>query len=133
MNMLLTWSLAIAALVVGYRYYGWQGVVFAMSLIAFWMLLQFSRLMRVMTVAGKSPIGQVADARSLGLRLRMGQPLVDVLKLTKSLGERIAYDPETFRWTDANGDSVQVVFVDGCASSWSLQRHDAAADDAATA
>lgn len=126
MNTLTTWGLAIAALAVGYRSYGWQGFIFAVTLIVFWLLLQFSRIMRIMTTAGKAPIGYVTDARSLNLRLRKGLPLVEVLKLTKSLGRLTSQFPETFRWADDNHDAVDVVFQGGRISSWKFERSDAA-------
>ncbi|CAN5708611.1 hypothetical protein BH09PSE5_BH09PSE5_51170 [soil metagenome] len=122
MNIWISWALAVAALYVGYKNYGWQGVIFALTLIAFWLLLQYSRVMRIMTTAGKSPIGYVTDARSLALKIRKGQPLVEVLKLTKSLGRLTNESPETYRWSDDNGDGVNIVFVQGRASTWTLER-----------
>lgn len=124
MNSLTSWGLAIAALAVGYYNYGWQGFVLAASVVTFWLLLQFSRIMRIMTTAGKSPIGHIPDARSLNLRLKRGLPLVEVLKITRSLGELKAQMPETFRWTDDNGDFVEIVFRGGRADSWVFERQD---------
>ena len=48
MSAALGWALALAALVAGYVGYGWPGVVLALSVVVFWMLLQFSRALRAM-------------------------------------------------------------------------------------
>jgi hypothetical protein len=119
-NTWIGYALAAAAFYVGYRNYGWQGVIFATTVVVFWLLLQYSRVNRVMTKAAASEMGTVSDARSLGLKLKKGQPLVDVLKMTGSLGLRTSNEPETFRWTDPTGASIEVVFEKGRASRWSL-------------
>jgi hypothetical protein len=120
MNTWISWALAVAAVYVGYKSFGWQGIIFALTLIAFWLLLQYSRIMRIMTTAAKFPIGQVPDARSLGLKLRKNQPLVEVLKMTKCLGLLMNKSPETYRWTDGYGHFVVVVFEQGRVSSWTM-------------
>ena len=51
LNPILGWSLAAAAVVGGYFSYGWQGVVLAMSAVVFWLLLQFSRVLRALRTA----------------------------------------------------------------------------------
>ena len=61
-NPLLGVGLALVALIGGGLLLGWQGVIFAMTGIVFWLLLQMSRLMRVMKQAGAAPIGSVANA-----------------------------------------------------------------------
>ena len=40
------------------------------------------------------------------------------------LGEKLAEDPETFRWTDASGAAVTVELVKGRCVRWSLARPD---------
>ena len=95
------WLLALVAHAAGYVLYGWPGVAMAFSATVFWLLLQFSRALRAMREAGGAPVGRVASAVMLNAWLRTGMRLVDVIRLTRSLGEKLSDDPETFRWTDA--------------------------------
>ena len=128
MNAKLGWGLAVLSVAMGYWFFGWRGVALAGSGMVFWLLLQFSRSMRVMRTAASSPIGSVPSAVMLHARLQLGMPLMKILLLTRSLGEKRADDPETFRWTDGAGDSVTVVLHDGRCTAWTLSR---AADAAA--
>ena len=118
------WLLALAAHVAGWMLYGWPGVAMALSATVFWLLLQFSRALRAMREAGGAPVGQVASAVMLNAKLRPGLRLVDIIRLTRSLGEKLSDDPETFRWTDAGGVAVTVVMQGGRSASWTLQRPD---------
>jgi Mg2+/Co2+ transporter CorB len=122
MNAKLGWALAALAVALGYHFFGWRGVALAASGMVFWMLLQFSRAMRVMRAAGQSPVGTVPSAVMLNARLHAGMRLMNILMLTRSLGEKLADEPETWRWHDGAGDSVQVVLQDGRCSSWTLSR-----------
>jgi hypothetical protein len=126
------WALAAAALVAGWFSYGWPGVVLAITVIVFWLLLQFSRALRVLRVAGANPVGQVANAVMLHARLKPGMRLPEVLALTRSLGRKVAEDTaaatESWAWTDAGGDTVQLTLRDGRLERWELQRAAAAAD-----
>lgn len=134
MTAALGWALAAAALVAGYVSYGWQGVVLALSVVVFWMLLQFSRALRAMRDAAGRPVGRVDNAVMLHARLRTGLRLVDVMKLTRSLGQVVSQDPEVFLWTDEAGDKVRVELRAGQVSVWELQRAGAApASPASTA
>ena len=69
-------------------------------------------------------MGHVASAVMLQARLKKGQRLMDIILLTHSLGEKLAEDPETFRWTDASGAAVTVELVKGRCVRWSLARPD---------
>jgi hypothetical protein len=122
MNPWIGWALAALAFFVGWRAWGWQGVVLAFSVVAFWLLLQFTRISRVMRRAGEAPIGHVASAVMLHSKLHAGMPLIDVLRLTGSLGRKTAEAPETFAWVDPGGAEVQVVFEGGRCARWTLQR-----------
>lgn len=126
MNALIGWGLAVAAVAAGYVGYGWPGVALALSVVVFWLLLQFSRAVRAMRNAADRPVGHIDSAVMLHTRLQTGMRLLQVLKLTRSLGEKIADEPETFAWRDAGGDTVQVELRDGRVSAVRLQR--AAAD-----
>lgn len=122
-SSLVGWLLAGAALVAGYVSYGWHGLVLALTVIVFWLLLQFSRTLRVLRGAAQSPVGHVANAVMLHAKLQAGMRLPQVIALTGSLGRKVADEPnETWAWTDAQGDSVQVAFSAGRCSNWRLER-----------
>lgn len=122
LNAALGWALAAAALVAGHVAYGWRGLVLALSVVVFWLLLQFSRSLRALRQASSRPVGEIDNAVMFQARLLTGLPLVQVLKLTRSLGIKLADHPETYRWADAAGDAVQVEFARGKVSRWTLQR-----------
>ena len=122
MNAKLGWGLAVLAVALGYHFFGWRGVALAASGMVFWLLLQFSRAMRVMRSAGQAPVGTVPSAVMLNARLHAGMRLMNILMLTRSLGEKLADEPETYRWRDAAGDSVRVVLRGARCSEWSLTR-----------
>lgn len=129
-NPLVGWALAVLAVAVGYFQWGWQGVVLAVTVIVFWLLLQFSRALRVLRNAGSAPVGQVPSAVMLHTKLQRGQRLPEILKFTKSLGIKLADDPETFEWRDAGGDAVRVELRGGRLDHWTLQRTSEAARQA---
>ena len=122
MNPIIGWGLAAIGTALAYYRYGWAGLALAVSMVVFWLLLQFSRALRAMTRAGKAPVGHVANAVMLHTKLRNGQRLMDIIVLTQSLGEKLADDPETYRWTDTAGDSVQVELRGGRCTRFTLQR-----------
>lgn len=122
MNPWIGAGLALLALILGGLLLGWQGVIFAMTGIVFWLLLQMSRLMRVMKVAGAAPMGSVGNAVMLSSKLHEGMKLVDLITLTGSLGVKQA--SETFVWRDTAGDAVEVVLKKGKLAEWRLIRSD---------
>jgi hypothetical protein len=122
MNPWFGWALAGAALAAGWFGYGARGVALAATVIAFWLLLQFNRLVRVMRRAAESPLGQVDNAVMLHARLHVGLPMAKVVALTKSLGGRADNAREVYTWTDAGGASVTITFADGRCASWVLAR-----------
>ena len=108
------------ALVVGtalaYRSYGWQGVAGAISIVVFWVLLNFNRTMAVLKRAANRPIGYVDSAVMLNAKLKPGMTLLHVVAMTKSLGAlQTAKDaqPEIFRWADGSESRVDATFVGG--------------------
>jgi hypothetical protein len=113
MNATLGWALAAAALVGGYLSYGWRGLVLGLTVIVFWLLLQFSRSLRALRDAAGRPVGTVDNAVMPHAKVQPGMRLLEVLKLTRSLGRRTAEVPETFVWADAGGDEVQLVLSGG--------------------
>jgi hypothetical protein len=126
MSALVGWALAAAALAVGWLSYGWRGVVLALTVIVFWLLLQFSRTLRLLRSAGQAPIGHVDSALMLQSRLRAGMRLPAVIGLTRSLGRKVRDEPETFAWRDTGGDEVEIEFVGGRCTRWTLRRADTA-------
>lgn len=122
MNNWIGSALALAALVLGGLVYGWQGVVLALTVIMFWLLLQFTRLMRVMKAAGEAPIGTVKSAVMLNAKMRAGMKLVDVIPLTRSLGKKLGESPETWAWQDEGGVRVELVLEGGKVARWTLIR-----------
>ena len=118
----LGWALAVAAFVGGYLGYGWPGVALAFTATVFWLLLQFTRSLRVLRDAAGAPVGSVANAVMLNAKLHAGMRLPDVLKLTRSLGRPLSQDPEAWAWADEGGDEVHVTLRDGRISAWELRR-----------
>lgn len=122
MNPILGWGLAFVALVSGWLSYGWQGVVLVVTVIVFWLLLQFSRALRVMKDAGTAPKGRVGSAVMLNAKLKSGMTLMQVLALTRSLGDRVRETPETWAWRDDGDSHVTLVFERGRLQRWELVR-----------
>lgn len=120
MNRNIGIALAIAAMAAGISFFGWKGAILALSGITFWLLLQFTQLLRVMRTANQSPMGHVSSAIMLQSRLHPGMKLLDLIKMCRSLGVKVGDD--TYRWTDAGGDAVDVVLIKGKVSRWSLIR-----------
>jgi Flp pilus assembly protein TadB len=116
------WALAVAAVAVGYVGYGWRGVLLAITVVVFWLLLQFSRALRVMRLAAQAPVGQVPSAVMLHAKLHPGMPLMAVIKLTRSLGRKVRDEPETFAWRDESGAEVEIEFDGGRCKVWRLTR-----------
>jgi len=127
MSALVGWTLAAAALGVGWLSYGWRGVVLALTVIVFWLLLQFSRTLGLLRSAGQAPLGHVDSALMLQSRLRAGMRLPAVIGLTRSLGRKVHEEPETFAWRDTGGDEVEIEFIGGRCTRWTLRRADPAA------
>jgi hypothetical protein len=129
----LAWGLAVAAVAVGYVGYGWPGVVLAITVVVFWLLLQFSRALRVMKAAAGRPVGSVPSAVMLQSKLHAGMTLAQVMKLTGSFGQaRVVASAgvpldraeEVFAWRDEAGDEVVVQLRAGKLQAWQLQRVD---------
>ena len=126
MNPVVGWALAVAGIAAGYVGWGWRGVVLGVTAIVFWLLLQFSRSLRVLQRAGRAPVGQVDSALMLHSRLKPGLSLLQVLVLTRSLGTRLSERPESWGWADPGGARVRLEFDRGKLQRWSLQRADEA-------
>jgi len=106
----------VAGTALAYRSYGWQGVAGAISIVVFWLLLNFTHTMAVLKRAANRPIGYVDSAVMLNAKLKPGMTLLHVVAMTKSLGAlQTAKDaqPEIFRWSDASESRVDATFVGG--------------------
>ncbi len=124
MNPRWHWALAVLAVAAGFALHGWKGVVLALTMIVFWLLLQFGRSLRVMQRAGRRPVGTVDSAVMLHSRLERGMTLMQILGLTGSLGRRQSETPERWVWADPAGASVTLTLVDARLAHWELQRPD---------
>lgn len=122
MNAAAGWALAALALGIGWSGFGWQGVVLAVTVIAFWLLLQFNRAVRVMRRAAERPVGSVDSAVMLNARLRRGLALWQVIALTRSLGRPLDAAQDRQVWRDAGGAEVQLRFRGGRLHDWALHR-----------
>ena len=115
----------VAAVVLAYRSYSWAGVAAVASVLVFWILLHFSRMMQVLKRATGRPIGYVDSAVMLNAKLRPGATLLHVIAMTRSLGElKTPKDeqPEVFVWTDGSQSYVTCTFVGGKLSHHALVR-----------
>ena len=116
-----------------YHAYGWPGVALAGGAIVMWMLLHFTRLMRVLQGAAQRPIGYCDSAVMLNARLRPGVNLLHVVAMTRAIGEQLSEkdaQPEVYRWTDGGASHVTCEFARGKLVKWALHRPEAPAGGA---
>jgi hypothetical protein len=115
----------IAFIAGAWHQYQWQGVAIATGAVVMWILLHFTRMVTVMSRAANRPVGHVASAVMLNVKLQKGVNLMHVIALTKSLGERLSDEnaqPEIFKWTDSGDSFVICTFKDGKLKSWEMTR-----------
>ena len=93
MNPIVGWGLAVLGIAAGYVGWGWPGVVLGVTVVVFWLLLQFSRSLRVLKKAAGAPVGHVDSAVMLHSKLKAGMTLMQVLVLTRSLGTKLSETP----------------------------------------
>lgn len=124
MNPWIGGLLAATAVFFGYSRYGWQGLVFAITVVVFWLLLQFSRTMRIMQKAAQAPKGRIDSAVRLHSKLKPGMRLLDILPLAGSLGERAGGEgaEELWAWTDDGDARIVLRLRHGRLADWQLQR-----------
>lgn len=130
MNPVIGWSLAAAALIIGWLTRGWPGVVLALTIIMFWLLLQFNKAVRVMRAAASAPVGYIDSAVMLQTKLKAGMPMLQLIVLTRSLGRKLSDAPETWGWSDPGGAELQVEVARGKVVRWTLHRPEEAASRA---
>jgi hypothetical protein len=122
LNPIVGWGLAVLGIASGYVGWGWPGVVLGVTAVVFWLLLQFSRSLRVLKKAAGSPLGHVDSAVMLHSKLKAGMPLMQVLVLTRSLGTKLSEAPERWGWADPGGARISLEFERGKLQSWTLAR-----------
>jgi hypothetical protein len=114
-------ALALGLMFAAWRSYGGQGLLLATLMISFWVLLHFTQLLRVLRIAASRPMGQVADLTPVLRRLRVGQSLSDVMRLTRSLGLRVNAPEDAVNvlsWSDEAGHTLIATFVHGRLSAF---------------
>ena len=87
------WVVMAGAVLLGagaWRAGGWAGLGLLGSGLVLWFLLYYTRLLTVMKRASNRPIGHIGSAVMLNAKLRPRLPLLHVLALTQSLGERLS-------------------------------------------
>jgi len=117
--------LGVVIVAVAWRGYGWPGVAFAVAGIVMWMLLHFTRMMKVLQRASSRPVGYCDSAVMLNAKLRPGVNLLHVIAMTRALGEQVSpkeEQPEIYRWTDGSASSVTCEFLRGKLVKWELVR-----------
>jgi hypothetical protein len=117
--------LGVVVVAAGYRAYGWAGVALVVTGIVMWMLLHFTRIMKVMQRASERPVGYCDSAVMLNAKLRPGVNLLHVMAMTRAVGELVSpkeQQPEVFRWTDPGGSWVTCEFANGKLVKWELFR-----------
>lgn len=123
----------VVLMAVAYRGYGWPGLALVLGGIVMWMLLHFTRMMKVLQRASGRPVGYCDSAVMLNAKLRPGVNLLHVVAMTRALGEQLSpqgEQPEVFRWTDGTASHVTCEFVRGKLVKWELVRPAPAPEEA---
>ncbi len=131
MNPKLGMLLAGSFIILGIWQYGWRGLLMAVTVIVFWLVLQFNRTTRVLQNAAARPVGKVPSAVMLQARLSPGMSMEEVLKLTGSLGQQEG-SQDDWRWEDEAGNVVVVHLRRGHVVRWSFARGEAADEPGGT-
>jgi hypothetical protein len=117
--------LGVVVVVGAWRAAGWAGVALAGGGIVMWMLLHFTRMMKVLQRASSRPVGYVDSAVMLNAKLRPGVNMLHVVAMTRALGEQLSdkdAQPEVYRWTDGSASHVTCTFGNGKLVKWELVR-----------
>jgi hypothetical protein len=121
---LLNGALAGTALFAGWGMLGWPGLVLAVTVIAFWMVLQFNRATRQMRNVADRPKGMVDSVITLQAKLGHGMTMEQVLEISQSLGQRLNDSGSEWMWRDSYGNQIIVTFRRGGVVRWHASRTD---------
>lgn len=121
---LLNGALAGTALFAGWGMLGWPGLVLAVTVIAFWMVLQFNRATRQMRNVADRPKGMVDSVITLQAKLGHGMTMEQVLEISQSLGQRLNDTGSEWMWRDSYGNQIIVTFRRGGVVRWHASRTD---------
>jgi hypothetical protein len=116
--------MALALSYAAWRSYGLQGLLLAVLMLSFWLMLHLTKLMRLLRTVAARPMGRARDAAALHARLKPGMAMVDVIRLTLSIGQlRTPPDtePEERHWADDSGQVVVCRFEHGRLASFRLE------------
>lgn len=116
--------LAAAALLAGWWAWRWAGLVLAITVIAFWSILQFNRATRQLRNVADRPKGMVDSVVTLQSKLAHGMTMPEVLAISNSLGQRVSERGNDWLWRDSYGNQIVVNFRRGCVERWSATRTD---------
>ena len=118
----------VGAVAWAYQLYGRTGVAAVAAAGVMWLLLHFTRMMQVLKRAANRPIGYVDSAVVLNAKLKPGMTLLQVVAMTRALGERQSgkeAQPEVFGWSDDTQSQVTCTFVCGKLTQHALFRPEA--------
>jgi hypothetical protein len=121
--LVLAGTVALGAL--AWRAGGWRGIVLLVSGLALWVTVYVTRVIAVMKRAADRPVGHIDSAVMFNSQLKVGQQLLHVLALTRSLGQLLSEaeaQPEVYGWRDAGGSRVTAEFEGGRLTRWRLER-----------
>ena len=136
----MTWRkivgpIGVVVLLVGaWRAWDWPGVALVGGGLLMWLLLHFTRMMKVLERARDRPVGYCGSAVMLNAKLRPGVNLLHVIAMTRALGEQLGEkdaQPEIWRWTDGGGSHVTCEFRGGKLARWELVRPEAGPQEGA--
>lgn len=116
--------LAASALLAGWWAFRWAGLALAITVIAFWSVLQFNRASRQLRNVADRPKGMVDSVVTLQSKLAHGMHMGDVLAISNSLGQRVNERGNDWLWRDSYGNQIVVTFRRGSVERWSATRTD---------
>jgi hypothetical protein len=116
--------LAASALLAGWWAFRWGGLVLAITVIAFWSILQFNRASRQLRNVADRPKGMVDSVVTLQSKLAHGMHMSDVLAISNSLGQRLNERGNDWLWRDSYGNQIVVTLRRGSVERWSATRTD---------
>ena len=122
MNPWLGCALAAAFTLLAWQTYGLRGLAFSASVIVFWLLLTFNRVVRVMKRAADQPVGHVDSAVMFHAGLAVGMTMLQIVAETKTLGKKIDGTDDDWRWSDEGASSVDLHFERGRLVRWRIER-----------